>query len=127
MVGVISAAGVAKTMPNRAYVRDTRTRKWRERDFRAEAKADAGKNWKLMPVKERNAAITGKRRAWADANIGQVPARTNYDDWLRKQPKSFQAEVLGPGRAKLFREGMKLDKFVDRDGGELTLSQLMHN
>lgn len=125
MVGVIFAKGVALKMPDRAYVRDTRTRRWREKDFRAEAKADAGKAWKDMSVKQRNAAIAGKKRAWADANIGQVSARTTYDDWLRKQPKSFQVEVLGPSRAKLFRDGLKLDKFIDRDGGELSLAELM--
>ncbi len=127
MVGILSADGIAKNMPDRAFVRDTRTRKWRERDFRAEAKADAGAGWKGMSVKERNAAIAGKRRAWADANIGRVPARTNYDEWLRNQPKSFQNDVLGPSRAELFRGGLRMDKFVDRQGDSLTLDQLMAN
>lgn len=128
MVGVLDAGGISDKMPDRAFVRDTRTRRFRERDFRAEAKAGVGaKQWKAMSIKERNAAIAGKRRAWAEANIGHVPARTTYGEWLQKQPKTFQDDVLGPGKAQLFRNGMGLDKFVDRDGGELTLAQLMQN
>jgi SPP1 gp7 family putative phage head morphogenesis protein len=55
---------------------------------------------------------------------GQVPADQDYDTWLRKQPREFQNEVLGPARAKLFRSGMKVDRFVDRKGRELTLDQI---
>lgn len=55
---------------------------------------------------------------------GQVPAKLSYDEWLRRQSPEFQNEVLGPARAKMFREGMKLDKFVNREGDTLTLDQL---
>lgn len=55
---------------------------------------------------------------------GQVPADLDYDAWLRKQPKEFQNEVLGRARAKLFRGGMKVDRFVDRKGKELTLDEI---
>lgn len=56
--------------------------------------------------------------------VGQVPAKTDYDTWLRRQKKEFQDEVLGPARAKLFRDGMKLDRFVDNHGEELTLAEI---
>jgi len=55
---------------------------------------------------------------------GQVPAEMNYDQWLRKQPVSFQNEVLGIKKGQLFRAGLKMDRFVDRQGNELNLSQL---
>jgi SPP1 gp7 family putative phage head morphogenesis protein len=55
---------------------------------------------------------------------GQVPADQNYDAWLRKQPAAFQDEVLGKGKADLFRGGMSVKKFVDKSGRELSLDQL---
>lgn len=57
--------------------------------------------------------------------IGQVPATQNFDTWLRNQSPEFQNEYLGPGRAAIFRQGkLTLDKFVTRDGYELTIADL---
>lgn len=55
---------------------------------------------------------------------GQVPSDLTYDDWLRRQPAAFQDEVLGARKAALFREGVKVDRFVDRRGREFTLDEL---
>ncbi|MGB1388664.1 MAG: minor capsid protein [Paracoccaceae bacterium] len=55
---------------------------------------------------------------------GQVPADQDYDAWLRKQPKGFQDDVLGKRKGELFRGGLKMDRFVDKSGEELTLDQL---
>lgn len=55
---------------------------------------------------------------------GQVSAELNYDAWLRQQPVSFQDEVLGRSKGRLFRAGLKMDRFIDRGGNELTLEQL---
>lgn len=56
---------------------------------------------------------------------GQVPAATNYQQWLTRQSKEFTDDVLGVTRSKLFRQGgLTLDKFVNRAGDELNLSQL---
>lgn len=55
---------------------------------------------------------------------GQVPEAETYQTWLKKKPAAFQDDVLGPTRAKLFREGMQLDRFVDQSGKEYTLKQL---
>lgn len=55
---------------------------------------------------------------------GQVPADQDYDTWLRKQPRDLQDDVLGTEKAKLFRAGLKVDRFTDRKGAELTLDQL---
>jgi SPP1 gp7 family putative phage head morphogenesis protein len=56
--------------------------------------------------------------------IGRVPASTTYDAWLRAQPHSFQNEILGITKAKLFRGGLTLDKYTAVNGTELTLAQL---
>ncbi len=57
--------------------------------------------------------------------IGQVPDKTSYQQWLGTQPKSFRVDVLGKTKERLFTRGrLKLDKFVNRQGDEFTLSQL---
>lgn len=56
---------------------------------------------------------------------GQVPAATSYQEWLKRQSKEFQEDVLGKTKARLFRDGkLPLDKFVNRQGDELTLAEL---
>lgn len=56
---------------------------------------------------------------------GQVPAKVTYQEWLTRQSKEFQQDVLGKTKAKLFRDGkLTLDKFVNRNGDELTLKEL---
>jgi SPP1 gp7 family putative phage head morphogenesis protein len=57
--------------------------------------------------------------------VGPVPATTTYQTWLKGQSATFQDEILGKTKGKLFRDGgLQLDKFVNRNGDELTLSQL---
>jgi SPP1 gp7 family putative phage head morphogenesis protein len=56
---------------------------------------------------------------------GTVPADVNYDDFLKRQSREFQDEVLGVTKARLWRRGgLTLDKFVNRQGDELTLAEL---
>lgn len=56
---------------------------------------------------------------------GQVPGKTTYQQWLTRQSAAFQDEVLGPTRARLFRKGgLTLDRFVNRAGDEIPISQL---
>lgn len=55
---------------------------------------------------------------------GPIPAETSYDKWLRTQSQEFQDDVLGKTKAKLFRAGMTLDKFINRQGDEINLAQL---
>lgn len=66
-----------------------------------------------------------KRNTRASMN-GQVPGDTTYQDWLKRQPKEFQNDVLGPTKAKLFRNGgLSLDRFVEEPTGQgLTLAQI---
>jgi hypothetical protein len=109
MVGYIDGVGL---LGNRPFVVDTRNRRRREIDFRAEAKR-TGKS------------IQDIRREWSDRNVGRVPAATTYQDFLKRQPASFQDDVLGRTKGKLFRDGgLTVDQFVDRAGNELTLDQL---
>lgn len=121
---VLSPDGIAQKMPDRPFVRDTRTRRFRERDFRADARGAAGAKWRKMSAKQRNNAIRQQKQTWANRVVGQVPGDTTYDAWLRRQSTAFQNEVLGVRKAQAFRKGLKLDQFLDRRGSELTLDQL---
>jgi len=51
---------------------------------------------------------TGGSRAARSTRTGKtvdVPAESNYYDWLKKQPAEFQDQVIGPARGKLLRDG----------------------
>jgi SPP1 gp7 family putative phage head morphogenesis protein len=86
----------------------------------------------LGAVKTRNSlprGTKGKYDKWAREElrkrVGPIPSSTNYQEWLSGQSKMFQEDVLGKTKAKLFRDGhLKLDKFVNRAGDELTLHEL---
>lgn len=78
-------------------------------------------------VKERyRADVKGiERPAVVGKEVEQVSHNTTYNSWLKNQSKSFQEEVLGESRAKLFREGgLSMDSFVDKNYKPLTLEQL---
>jgi len=56
---------------------------------------------------------------------GQVPADMTYGSWLRRQSAAFQDQVLGPGKAAVFRRGkVDIGRFVTRDLRPLTLREL---
>jgi hypothetical protein len=62
---------------------------------------------------------------------GPVPANESYGQWLSKQSKATQAEVLGAEKVAYFNRlankyGPKdaIAKMVRDDGSELTLEQL---
>ena len=59
---------------------------------------------------------------------GQVDSKVTYQQWLTRQSAAFQDDVLGPTRGRLFRRGgLDLDRFVNRQGDQITLSQLAGN
>lgn len=122
---ILNDEGVADMMGERPFVRDTRTRKYREMDFRRWARDKAGPRWKKMTGKQRTASVRRLRRKWTKEAVGQVPSKTSFDEWLRRQPRDFQNEYLGLAKAKMFREGMRLDQFVDRFGATLTIRELV--
>lgn len=110
----------------RATITDTRTRRKREIDFRAEAKASVGETkWSKMSAAQRNAMIARRRQQWAAEKIGQVPAETTFAQFFKRQDAEFQREYLGKTKYLLYKKGgLTLDQFVDRRGNELTLDQL---
>ncbi|NXZ87054.1 hypothetical protein HZI30_08925 [Serratia fonticola] len=56
---------------------------------------------------------------------GQVPASTDYRDWILRQPFKRQVEVFGETRARLLRDGgMHPADFFSDKGERLTLQQL---
>lgn len=56
---------------------------------------------------------------------GQIPAGTTFDDFLRRKGPAYQNEVLGPGKAELWRDGkITLRDLVSGTGNPLTLGDL---
>lgn len=50
---------------------------------------------------------------------------SEYGNWLKRQPKSVQVEVLGEERAKLFRSGeLTIEKFTDDKGVVYSIDDL---
>lgn len=114
----------AAILGSRPFVNSTKTRAGREIDFRAQAKSKAGESWKGMSRKDRGALVKQKRDAWGEKNIGTLPSKTTYPEFLKRQSAKFQDDVLGPTRGKLFRKGVGVDKFVDKSGRQFTLKEL---
>ncbi len=54
----------------------------------------------------------------------QIDADVTYEEWLKEQTTAFQEQVLGPGKAKCFREGFSLSQLVREDGSEIPLKEL---
>lgn len=56
---------------------------------------------------------------------GQLPSDTKFEGWLSRQSRARQEQVLGAGRADLFRDGkIGLRDLLDGNGRELTLEEL---
>lgn len=54
---------------------------------------------------------------------GYVPETMDYTEWLAKQSEKTQAEILGPTRLKLYKQGLPIEKMV-RNGKPLTIEEL---
>lgn len=126
MIAILDADTIAEL--ERPFVTDSRTRAVREKGFRADAKQRVGKEkWSEMSRKQRAAEMSIERKDWTRKNVGTVPADTTYDEWLRRQSPEFQNEVLGEVKAEGFRNGITMDQYVDRQGNELTITDLREN
>lgn len=67
----------------------------------------------------------GTRPSVVDGVAVHQPGKTTFRSFLDRQSKEFQNEVLGPGRAKLWRDGkITLSDLTDGRGRELTISEL---
>jgi hypothetical protein len=76
-------------------------------------------------AREQGRSIKEVRADWAKKHIGEVPAQTNYPEFLKRQAVEFQEDVLGKTKATLFRKGdLSLEEYVDSVGNEITLKQL---
>lgn len=103
-------------------------RNFTEKGLLREFTSDEG----LDPVTERDALPRGYKGAFdkfmqkrVRELTGQVAADVNYNDWLSRQPPAFQDDILGKTKGQLFRTGkLSLDKFVDGQYNELSLSEL---
>lgn len=79
----------------------------------------------VKPEFDLGADIVGERPSKGADGTKVISADTTYEQWLRKQPPSFQTEVLGATKAKLFRDGkVSIGRFVDDQGRVLSLDQL---
>lgn len=85
-----------------------------------------GKRPAVAATEKQLAGLRGPaRRRAVEKLVGRVPAETTYTQFLRRQNASFQNEVLGPTRGRLFRAGeIDLKGFVDNSGKRFTLREL---
>lgn len=57
---------------------------------------------------------------------GQIDANTSFDDYLKRKGKAYQDEMLGNGRAELWRAGkITLKDLVTASGRPATLAELL--
>jgi SPP1 gp7 family putative phage head morphogenesis protein len=71
--------------------------------------------------------LNGQSDVWGDraSQVGPVPAKQTYGEWLGRRSAAFQDDVLGATRGALFRRGgLTVDKFVDFRGRKFTLDEL---
>lgn len=79
----------------------------------------------IKPEFDATGGLVGERPEDGADGPGVVKGDTTYEQWLRRQPASFQDSVLGPSRGKLFRSGdLSIGRFVDQQGATLTLDEL---
>jgi hypothetical protein len=83
--------------------------------------ATSGKDAKINP--SRKLKYRGKKDLDI-FNVQPIDAGISQDEWLRAQPDWFIESSLGKTRAKLFKNGMKIEKFSDMTGQQLTLDEL---
>ena len=77
------------------------------------------KSWKELGIDAKE--FSAGTRASMD---GQVSDKLTYQTWLEKQSQARQDEILGKSKAKLFRQGLPLDRFVNDKNHVYTLDEL---
>lgn len=83
-------------------------------------------NFSKLTKAEKLEFVEKNRRKIVKNLVGKEPAETTYKEFFSRQSETFQREVLGPTRYKLYKDGnLSLDKFVnDNTGKQYTLEQL---
>lgn len=60
------------------------------------------------------------------SSLGQIDAKTTFDEYLKRVPASQVDDMLGKGRAQLWRDGkITTSQLLDQTGRELTLKELL--
>ena len=78
------------------------------------------KTWREMGIDKDE--LPSSTRASMD---GQVASDLSFDTFLRNKPTSFSDEMLGVGRAKLWRDGkITLSELLNSQGQAITLAEL---
>lgn len=73
----------------------------------------------MLPLIE---GMTYSTRASAD---GQVDANLNYEGWLKRKSQTEQDEILGKGKAQMWRDGkITFADMLDQTGREISLKEL---
>lgn len=122
VVGVINGIGVVGDRP---FITSTKTGKARQIDFVEAAREKAGRRWSGLTRGGRARLVAQEREAWAAKNIGIVPGKTTYEQFIARQSARFQDDWLGPSRGALYRRGgLELQDFVSPTGREWTLAEL---
>lgn len=76
----------------------------------------------VLAPQTRFSALGGGQRA---SDSGPVDRKTTFEDFLSRKSKAYQDDVLGPGRADLYRQGkITLKDLTSGTGRPLTLAQL---
>lgn len=79
----------------------------------------------LKSFKEIGADFPEMPRSTRSSMDGQVPEEMTFKDFLDKKGKAFQDEVLGKGKAQLWRDGkIKLQQLLDQTGNPIPLKEL---
>ena len=79
----------------------------------------------LKSFKEIGADFPEMPKSTRSSMDGQVPEETTFKDFLEKKGKAFQDEVLGKGKAQLWRDGkITLQQLLDQSGNPVTLKEL---
>lgn len=80
---------------------------------------------KTKTFKELGIDVSEKRSTTRASVDGQISAKTTFDDFLIRKGEAFQNEILGPGRAQLWRDKkITLQQLLDLHGNPLSLVEL---
>ena len=111
---------------DRSYISDTRNRRRREIDFRADARDSVGNaQWRQLSVRRRNELISRERSRWARQNIGTAPAQTTYAQWFKGQSDNFKRNYLGTERFDLYQQNrLGYNQLINRQGSFFTIGEL---
>ncbi len=78
------------------------------------------KTFKELGLKTKEVEFTTRA-----SDEGQISAKTTFNNFLVRKGKAYQDEMLGKGRADMWRAGkITLKDLVDGNGRPLTLAEL---